>query len=202
MDRAEIPLEDLVLDLEIRAARAVPALVGALVGVPGVVHSLEDLLHAADVPGVGGADEEVVRDLQQRQQRPEALRVAVGELLGLDALGGGGVGDRLAVLVGAGEKEHVLAPLAHVAGEHVGGDLLVRVAHVRLGVDVVDRGRDVEGHPLLEAIRRVRGRARPRTPTPRTRRTGGSRPRRRSCSRSDWSASVKSRQRLAPCSSA
>ena len=34
----------------------------------------------------------------------------------------GGVGDRLAVLVGAGEEEHVLAALAHVAREHVGGD--------------------------------------------------------------------------------
>ena len=41
-------------------------------------------------------------------------------------------GDRLAVLVGAGEEEHVLAALAHVAREHVGGDRRVRVAEVRL----------------------------------------------------------------------
>ena len=39
---------------------------------------------------------------------------------GVDALRLGGVGDRLAVLVGAGEEEHVLAALAMVAGEHVG----------------------------------------------------------------------------------
>ena len=32
----------------------------------------------------------------------------------------GRVGDRLAVLVGAGQEEHVLAALAVVAGQHVG----------------------------------------------------------------------------------
>ena len=54
--------------------------------------------------------------------------------------------DRLAVLVGAGEEEDVLPPLAHVAREHVGRDRRVGVAEVRLGVDVVDRGGDVEAH--------------------------------------------------------
>jgi hypothetical protein len=47
--------------------------------------------------------------------------------LGGDPLSLGGVGDRLAVLVGAGEKEHVSPALAHVARDHVGGDLLVGV---------------------------------------------------------------------------
>ena len=81
-----------------------------------------------------------------RHQRLEALGVAVGQLLGLEPLRARGVGDRLAVLVGAGEEEHVLAALAHVAREHVGGDRRVRVAEVGLRVDVVDRGGDVEGH--------------------------------------------------------
>ena len=40
--------------------------------------------------------------------------------------------DRLAVLVGAGEKEHVLAALAVVAGEDVGGDRRVRVPEMGL----------------------------------------------------------------------
>ena len=128
VDRAAVALEDLVLDLEVGAARAVPALVEALVGVAVVVDALEDLLHARLVLLVGGADEEVVGDVQPRHQRLEALGVAVGELLGLEPLRARGVGDRLAVLVGAGEEEHVLAALAHVAGEHVGGDRRVRVA--------------------------------------------------------------------------
>ena len=63
---------------------------------------------------------------------------------GVDPLALGRLRDRLAVLVGAGEEEDVLAALAHVPGEDVGGDRRVRVAEVGLGVDVVDRGGDVE----------------------------------------------------------
>ena len=77
---------------------------------------------------------------------PEPLRVAVGELARLDALALGRLRDRLAVLVGAGQEEHVLAALAHVAGEDVGADRRVRVAEVGLGVDVVDRRGDVVAH--------------------------------------------------------
>ncbi len=54
--------------------------------------------------------------------------VAVGELLRRHALALGRLRDRLAVLVGAGEEEDVLAALAHVAGEDVGPDRRVRVA--------------------------------------------------------------------------
>ena len=54
--------------------------------------------------------------------------------------------DRLPVLIGPGQEENVLPPLAHVAGEHVGGQRRVGVAEVRLGVDVVDRGGDVIAH--------------------------------------------------------
>ena len=57
--------------------------------------------------------------------------VAVGQLLRRDALALGGERDRLAVLVGAGEEEDVLAALAHVAREHVGRDRRVRVPEVR-----------------------------------------------------------------------
>ena len=66
-----------------------------------------------------------------RQQRLEALGVAVGELLRRDALALGRQRDRLAVLVGAGEEEDVLPALAHVPGQHVGGDRRVGVPEVR-----------------------------------------------------------------------
>ena len=82
------------------------------------------------VARVGGADEEVVGDVDARHQRLEALRVAVGELLRRDALALGRLRDRLAVLVGAGEEEHLLAALAHVAREDVGADGGVRVPEV------------------------------------------------------------------------
>jgi hypothetical protein len=114
--------------------------------VPVVVHPLEHLLHGLLVLAVRGADEEVVGDVQQGQQRLEALGVLVGQCLGVHPLGLGGVGDRLAVLVGAREKEDVLVALAHVAGDHVGGDRLVGVPEVGHAVDVGDRGGDVERH--------------------------------------------------------
>ena len=69
----------------------------------------------------------------------EADRVAVAQLARRDAELLGRLGDRLAVLVGAREEEDVLAALAHVPREHVGGDRRVRVAEMRLAVDVVDR---------------------------------------------------------------
>ena len=111
-----------------------------------VVDPLEHLLHANLVLLVGGADEEVVGDVERGRHLAEARGVAVGELLRRDALRVRRVGDRLPVLVGPGEEEHVLAALAHVAGEHVGGDRLVGVPHVRRAVHVRDRGGDVEGH--------------------------------------------------------
>ncbi len=83
-----------------------------------------------------------------RHQRLEARGVAVGQLLRLDPLRVRGVGDRLAVLVGAGQEEDVLPALAHVPRDHVGSDLLVGVAEVRLAVDVSDRRGDEEGSSL------------------------------------------------------
>ena len=62
----------------------------------------------------------------------EVHDVAVGQLARRDALALGDLGDRLAVLVRAGQEEDVLAALAHVAGQHVGRDRRVRVAQMRL----------------------------------------------------------------------
>ncbi len=68
----------------------------------------------------------------------------VGELLRRDAGGGGGALDLLAVLVGAGEEEGIVAEQAVAAGDDVGGDGGVGVADVRARVDVVDRRGEVE----------------------------------------------------------
>jgi len=96
------------------------------------------------VLGVAGPDEEVVAGLELGGQLEKPRRVAVGEHLRLHALGRRGMGDRLAVLVGAGEEEDRLAALPVVAGHDVGGDGRVGVAEVRRRVDVVDRCRYVE----------------------------------------------------------
>ena len=97
---------------------------------PLSLHPREHLLHHRHVLGVGRADEEVVARLEQRRERLEALGVAVGQLLGLDPERVRRVGDRLSVLVGARQEEHVLAALAVVAGHHVGGDRRVGVPEV------------------------------------------------------------------------
>ena len=98
------------------------------------------------VPRVGGADEEVVRRVDARQQVEEPLRVAVRELLRRDPLGLRDLRHRLAVLVGPGEEEHLLAALAVMPREDVRPDRRVRVAQVRRRVHVVDGRRDVVGH--------------------------------------------------------
>ena len=148
VNRAAVALVDLVVGLEVGAARAVPALVGALVHVPVLAHTRQHLLDDRFVLGVCRADEEVVGRRQLRRERFEALGVAIRQLLRLDAERVGRVRHRLAVLVRARQEEHLLAALAVVARHHVRGDRRVRVAEVRRRVDVVDGGGYVEGHAV------------------------------------------------------
>ena len=84
------------------------------------------------------------RNAERRGQLLEADVVAVAQLARGDHPALGHLGHGLAVLVGAGEEEHVLAPLAHVAREHVSRDRRVRVPEVRRVVHVVDRRGEVE----------------------------------------------------------
>ena len=146
VDRAAVAVLELGVGLEVGAAGAVPALVGALVDVAVVVDPLD---HLGDLRLCSGS---VVRmkkslvalsraasSLNRTAFRSPSSRGVMPELLGR-------LGDRLAVLVGAGEEEHVLAALAHVAREHVGGDRRVGVPEVGLAVHVVDRRGDVVGH--------------------------------------------------------
>ena len=146
VDRALVALHQLGVGLEVGAAGAVPALVGALVDVAVVVDALHHPLDHLVVLGVGGADEEVVGHAERGGQLLEAHVVAVAQLARRDALALGHLRDRLAVLVGAGEEEDLLPALAHVAGENVGRDRRVRVPQMGLRVHVVDRRRDVVRH--------------------------------------------------------
>ena len=146
VDRAGVVRPDLGLGLEVGAARAVPALVHPLVDVAVVVDALDDLLDPLHVALVRGPDEEVVGGVDLGRHLLEARGEAVAQLARGDALGLGLLRDRLAVLVGAGQEEDVLAALAVVPGEDVGRDRRVGVPEVGLAVDVVDRGGDVEAH--------------------------------------------------------
>ena len=147
MDRTAIAVLELGVGLEVGAARAVAALVGAGVDVAVVVDPLHDLGDLRHVLRVGGADEEVVRDAEPGGEILEAHRVPVAELARRDAEPLGLLRDGLSVLVGPREEEHVLPALPHVPREHVGRDRRVGVAKMRLAVHVVDGGGDVVRHP-------------------------------------------------------
>jgi len=96
------------------------------------------------VARLGGANELVVGDAELFVHLAEDGRVAVGKLLRRDAFGLGVLLHLQAVLVGAGQEEHILAVQPLEARQDVGGDDVVGVADMRLAVGVEDRRGDVE----------------------------------------------------------
>ena len=94
--------------------------------------------------GFGSADVVRVSDAHAVPEIFELSGDLIGELLGGDAGGGGGALDLLAVLVGAGEEEGIVAEEAVAAGEDVRNDGGVGVADVGARVDVIDRRGEVE----------------------------------------------------------
>ena len=129
------------------AGLAVLALILALVDVALLVHLLKNLLDRGHMVVIRGADEAVVGDVHQLPQVLDslgALHDVVYELLGGDAGFPGFVLDFLAVLVGAGEEQHVTAAQPLIAGHGVGGHSAVGVADVQLIAGVVDGGGDIK----------------------------------------------------------
>ena len=129
---------------EALARLAVHALVGAFIDVALLVQPGKDGLHALDVVVVGRADEPVIGDVHHLPQVLDRGHNGVHIFFGRHALGGGLVLDLLAVLVGAGQKHHVVAFGALVAGDGVAGHRRVAVADVQLVAGVVDGGRNVK----------------------------------------------------------
>ncbi len=89
---------------------AVPALVGIEVDVPLVVELLDEVARHLGMAGRGGADEDVVADVQLLPHVGEMGHHAVRPLLGRDVVALRGARDVLAVLVGAGEEEDLARP--------------------------------------------------------------------------------------------
>ncbi len=144
VDRAQLAVDQLVVGVVLLARHAVLAAVEVELDVAGVVAALQQLDHGALVPRFGRADEVVVGDLEAPPCLDELRGDPVGELLRRRAGGLGGLLDLEAVLVGAGEELDVVAEQPVPARQRVADDGGVGVAEVGLGVDVVDRGRDVE----------------------------------------------------------
>ena len=142
-----LAVHQLALSPEGLTGLAVLTYILTLVDVALLVHLLKNLLDGGDMVVVGGADETVVGDvhqLPQIQNSPLAGDDLVHELLGGDAGLLGLVLDLLAVLVGAGQKQHIIAAQALIAGHGVGGHGAVGVADVQLVAGVIDRGSDIK----------------------------------------------------------
>ena len=108
------------------------------------LQAAEHPLHAAGVALFGGADKIVVGDAHGIPQRAILARDPRGELLRRNPRRRRRTLDLLSMLVGAGEKQRVLAQHAVVARHRVAGDGGVRMPNVRRRVDVKNRRRDVE----------------------------------------------------------
>ena len=139
-----VGLRDLGLGEVGLLGHAVPAVIGALVKVAGLLHALPEVLHGVVLALLGGADEVVVRNLELAPEVLEEGSLEVAPLLWGHAVLGRGLGDLLAVLVHAREELDVVAGCATIARLDVAEDGRVGRAQVRLGVDVVDGRGDEE----------------------------------------------------------
>ena len=131
--------------------------------VPVVVQPAEQLLHHRVVVAGGGAGEQVVAQPQAREVLDDLPVVPVGEFLDGDALLLRLDEQRGAVLVGAGDHQHLVARHALVAGEDVGrhaesGDVtdVAGSVGVRPGDGGEDARHDVQGKPWSGPGRAVR----------------------------------------------
>ena len=123
-----LAVHELALGVEGLVADRVPAGILAEIDVAGGDEPLPQGRHRPLVAGLGGADEVVVAVAHDAGELAEALRDLVGEGLRVDPAVTRGLLDLLAVLVGAGEEEDLVAVQALEAGQRVAGERGVGVA--------------------------------------------------------------------------
>ena len=147
-----LAVDQVALVVEGLAGGAVLAAVGALFDVAGGPQPFDEALHVGFVLGVGRADEEVVRGVHLPRHLAELRGQGVDVGARREAGELGRLGHLVAVLVGAGQKEDVVAELAVVPRQDVGGDRGVGVPQVGVGVHVVDGGGDGEAAHVLASL--------------------------------------------------
>lgn len=128
------------------AALAVMTGIRRKVNVALIINLLQNVLHHLDVFRVGGADEMIRRNVQQRPGVAEGGGYPVSILTRANALFLRRLDDFLAVLVRARLKAHLIAAQPAETAIGVSNDGGVGVADVRRGIDVINRGGDVGGH--------------------------------------------------------
>src|SRR5437868_13241777 len=104
----------------------------------------EDRLHHFLVPFARGADEVIIGQLKLRDEAFPGHGEVVAISLRLLSLGNGRLLHLLAVLIQTGKEKHLVTEAAPSTGDHVRNDFLVGMAEVRLPIDIINRGCDVE----------------------------------------------------------
>jgi len=110
-----------------------------------VPKTLQLSAHEGDMRRIGGADKVIVPDVQLVPRLPEALGIEIAVRLRRQAAFLRGLLHFLAVLVGSGEKENLVAQKLVVARQDVRQYRGIGVADVRNVVDVIDGRGDVKG---------------------------------------------------------
>ena len=106
---------------------------------------LQELLHVLLVARFGGANKVLVIDIDGLEQRkPRVVHQLVYPGLGLNLVCGCGAKNLLAVLIGSGQQEGILAALSVPTGQNVCSHLGIGVPDVRGIVHIEDRRRCIE----------------------------------------------------------
>ena len=127
-------------------AHRVPAGILAEVNVARRFHLLPDGDRRTMVALFGGSDEYVVRAVEPLHHGLEARHVAFDQLRRGELLLRRGLQHLHAVLVGAGDEEHVVAVEPHETGDCIGRDRLVGMADMGRAIGIGDgRGEIVAG---------------------------------------------------------
>ena len=126
-------------------AHRIPSGIFVEIDVAGLLHALPDADRGGMMARLCGADVIVVRAIQPLDHGLEARHVARHQLARRQLLPRRRLQHLDAVLVGAGEEEHIVAVEPHETGNGVGRNDFVGVADMRHAVGVSDRGRDVIG---------------------------------------------------------
>ena len=91
-----------------------------------------------------GSNEISDRKSQRVGERFPVFGEIVAILLRVFSFGDGRLLHLLAVLIEPRQKKDIALQTALTAGDHVGNNLLIGMAEMRLPVDIINRGRDVE----------------------------------------------------------
>ena len=140
---ADVIFVELIFRPEGFAGDAVPAFVLAFVNVALVIGALEEHLHHLLVAFFGGADEVVIGNIEFLPQLLEHSHDFIGVLDRCDAGFFGLLLDLLAVLVGAGQEQYIVAVKALETSHAVCDGCAIGMSDMQLRAGVVNRSGDI-----------------------------------------------------------